>query len=223
MKKIILLLLLALGLGAGKAQAQQGEILLGLRSGDNALLGSFSALSVEVDYSSEKHFSLRGGVLYNSIERGVVELRPRYFCNLNYGRLSAEFLLHYTHQNRVNNYAVGGGVALDVRRVWMTLGYYCRVMTLGADVVREPFNIYYELGVRCLPRRERWDLNVILSNSRFFELERHYQPSLVVEGWWFPLTRLGVQVGATYKPAGMFNLSSDYYQLYANVGVCYRW
>ena len=223
MKKIILLLLLALGLGVGKVQAQQGEVLLGLRGGDNALLGAFSALSVEVDYSSEKHFSLRGGALYSAIEHGVVELRPRYFFNLNYGRISAEFLLHYTQQNSISNYAVGGGLAFDVRRVWASLGYYCRVMTLGVDAVREPFNIYYELGVRCLPRRERWDLNVIFSNSRFFELERHYQPSLVVEGWWYPLTRLGVQVGATYKPAGTFNLSSDYYQLYANVGVCYRW
>ena len=68
MKKIILLLLLALGLGVGKVQAQQGEVLLGLRGGDNALLGAFSALSVEVDYSSEKHFSLRGGALYSAIE-----------------------------------------------------------------------------------------------------------------------------------------------------------
>ena len=223
MKKIFLLLLLALGLGAGKAWAQQGEIVLGLRSGDNALLGSFSALSVEVDYSTEKHFSLRGGVLYNTFERGVAELRPQYFFNLNYGRIAAEFLLNYTHQNNVNSYALGGGVELDVRPIWMSLGYYYRAMTLGSDVVNEPYNIYYELGVRCLPGREKWDLNVILSNSRFFELERHYQPSLAVEGWWFPLKRLGVQVGATYKPAGMFNISSDYYQLYGNVGLCYRW
>ena len=223
MKKIILLLLFALGLGAGKAQAQQGEVLLGLRGGDNALLGAFGTLSIEVDYSFERCFSLRGGVLYNTIRRGVVELRPQYFYNLNFGRILAEFLLHYTHQNRVNNYAMGGGLALDVRRVWASLGYYYRVMTLGVDSVSEPFNIYYELGVRCLPKRESWDLNVILSNSRFFELERHYQPSLSVEAWWYPLSQLGVQVGAAYKPAGMFNLSSDYYQLCANVGVCYRW
>ena len=223
MKKIFLLLLLALGLGAGKAQAQQGEVLLGLRGGDNTLLGAFGALSVEVDYSFERNFSLRGGLLYNTIGRGVVELRPQYFHDLNFGRISAEVMLHYTHQNRVNNYAVGVGAMLDCRPIWVSLGYYYRAMTLGANTVGEPFNIYYELGVRCLPKRESWDLNVILSNSRFFELERHYQPSLSVEAWWYPLSQLGVQVGTTYKPAGMFNISSDYYQLFANVGVCYRW
>jgi hypothetical protein len=223
MKKIFLLLLLAVGVSVGRAQAQQGEVVVGLRSGDNATLGTFTALSVEAEYSSSEYFSMRGGVLYNTIKRGVVELRPEFFLDLNYSRISAQFLFNYTHQNRVNNYAIGGGAMFDGHRVWATLGYYYRVMTLAGDAVQEPFNIFYELGFRCFPGRERWDLNIIFSNSRFFELERHYQPSLSAEAWWFPLKRLGVQVSANYKSAGMFNISSDYYQLYANVGICYRW
>ena len=223
MKKIFLLLLLVFGVGVGSARAQQGEVLLGVRGGDNALFGSFAALSVEAEYSWDRHFAVRGGVQYNTIERGAVELRPQYFYELNFGRIYAELLLNYSCQNSVNNYAVGGGAMLDSRWGWATLGYYYRIMTRGVDAIREQFNIYYELGVRCLPKLEMWDLNVIFSNSRFCELERHYQPSLLVEGWWYPLQQLGVQLGASYKSAGMFNLSSDYYQLYANVGVCYRW
>jgi hypothetical protein len=54
-------------------------------------------------------------------------------------------------------------------------------------------------------------------------LERHYQPSFAVEVWWYPNEKWGVQLGANYKPAGMFNISSDYYQMYGNIGVCYKW
>ena len=223
MKKIFLLLLLSVCVSIGQVQAQQGELTLGLKRGDNAIFGSFTALSVEVDYSLEKYFSMRGGVQYNTIGRGVAELRPQYFHDLNFGRVSGELLLNYSRQNSQKNYAIGAGAMLDSRSVWVSLGYYYRVMTFGADALREPFNIYYELGVRCLPKFEMWDLNIILSNNRIFELERHYQPSFVVEAWWYPLSQLGVQAGVTYKPAGMFNISSDYYQLNVNVGVCYRW
>ena len=103
------------------------------------------------------------------------------------------------------------------------MGYYSRAMMQGGDTINEQFNIYYELGIRCLPKLEKGDLNVIFTNSRIFELERHYQPSFAVEGWWYPTDKWGLQVGVNYKPAGMFNISSDFYQVYGNVGVCYKW
>ena len=222
MKRIILLFVFAV-CGLGRVQAQQTEIAFGLRGGNNALFGDFATLSFEADYSAKQLFAIRGGVQHNTFARSAAEVRPKLFCDLKFGKLAAELLLSYTYQSSINNYAVGGGVVLNNRHIWATLGYYYRIMTRATSTIHEPFNIYYELGIRCLPNRERWDMNIILSNSRLCELERHYQPSLTVEGWWFPLQCLGVQLGTTYKAAGAFNISSDYYQLYANLGVCYRW
>lgn len=207
----------------GALRAQNGEVALGVKGGHSALFGSFAAVSVEGRYVAKDYFAVSGGAQYNTINRVSAEVRPQYFHNFDFGRLSGEVLFNYTYQSSMDSYAIGLGASLDIRPLWVTLGYYHRTMTMGADRVCEPFNIYYELGVRCLPNREQWDLNVILSNSRFFEPERHYQPSFVVEGWWYPLSKLGVQVGLNYKPAGMFHISSDYYQFYANIGVCYRW
>ena len=223
MKRFIVLTLLMAVVGIGGVRAQGGDVTLGVKGGENALFGPFAALSVEAKYEAKAHFALRGGAQYNTYNRVAAEVRPQYFYDLNFGRISGEVLLNYTYQSRLNNYSVGCGASLDVRYIWVTLGYYCRIMTMAADRVVEPFNIYYELGIRCLPKREQWDLNIILTNSRRFELERHYQPSFALEGWWYPLEKLGVQVGVNYKPAGMFNISSDYYQFYANVGVCYKW
>ena len=204
-------------------QAQSGDVTIGAKGGNSALFGAFGAVSAEAKYAAKDYFAIRGGAQYNTYGRVATEVRPQYFHDLSFGRVSAEVLFNYTYQSSLNSYAIGCGASLDVRYIWVTLGYYYRTMTMGGDKLNEPFNIYYELGIRCLPKLEKGDLNVILTNSRVFELERHYQPSFAIEGWWYPTEKWGVQLGVNYKPAGMFNISSDFYQVYGNVGVCYKW
>lgn len=215
-----LLILLA---GVGRMQAQSGDVAIGVKGGNSALFGAFGAVSAEAKYAAKDYFAIRGGAQYNTYGRVAAEVRPQYFHDLSFGRVSAELLCNYTNQGKQNNIAIGCGASLDVRYIWVTLGYYYRAMMQGGDTINEPFNIYYELGIRCLPKLEKGDLNVIFTNSRIFELERHYQPSFAVEGWWYPTDKWGLQVGVNYKPAGMFNISSDFYQVYGNVGVCYKW
>ena len=94
---------------------------------------------------------------------------------------------------------------------------------VDGEGICEPFNIYYELGICCIPKCKQWDLNLILTNSRHFEIERHYQPSFAIDTWWYPNDKFALQFGVNYKPAGIFNISSEFYQLYANIGVCYKW
>lgn len=219
---VILIIAITLAI-TGKVEAQSGEAILTVKGGHNAPLGPFAAIAVQAKYVAAKHFALRAGAQYNTIARVTAEFRPQYFHDLSFGRVSAEILFNYTYQSHLNNYAIGCGATLDIPRLWVTLGYYHRTMAMNTDKLHEPFNLYYELGIRCLPKYKKWDLNVVFTNSQLFELERHYQPTLAVESWWYPLENLGVQLGVNYKPAGTFHLSSDYYQIYANVGVCYRW
>lgn len=203
--------------------AQSGEVAIGIKGGHNAIFGPLAAASIETKYKHKDYFAIEGGAQYNTIGRVAAAVKPQYFHDFNFGRLYCEVMFEYTNQNQMNNYAIGCGATLDIRGLWVTIGYYHRTITLDNDKISEPFNIYYELGVHCLPKLDKWDLNIILTNCRTFELERHYQPSFAIEGWWYPTEKLGIQAGINYKPAGMFNISSDYYQFYANVGVCFRW
>lgn len=222
MKRLLLILILLLG-GWGTSIAQSGSVRLAIEGGDNALFGGFGALSIEAEQQFKSLFQVRGGLQYNTIQRTAAEVRPALFYDLNFGRLHAEFLLHYTRQSRINTRALGGGFGLTTRYLWLTLGYYHRTIWQGDFALREPLNIYYELGINCLPGIPKWDLQVIFSNSRLFELERHYQPSLHLHGWWYPFERMGFGIGAAYKPAGIFNIASDYYQLYGTIGFQYKW
>lgn len=220
LKYFFALLLLSLGT---LSHAQESGLRLNIKGGNNAALGHYGALSVEGYHSLKKSFQVKGGIQCNTLGNFAVEARPSYFYDFAAGRLHAEALLHYAPNSTIHNIAFGAGVGFTSRYVNITLGYYYRTITAGKERIKEPFNIYYELGVSCLPTIQNWDLILSVSNNRIFELERHYQPSFMIDGWWYPTKRMGVTLGVSYKPAGIFNISSDYYQLYTNIGVCYKW
>ena len=193
------------------------------RVGYNAAMGVFGASGLTAEYNLPQYFMVRGGVQYNSIDRFAAEVRPAYFHDFSFGRLHGELLLHYNLQSGINNICAGAGVGLTMRHLWVNVGYYYRAMTSGGQSLTEPFNIYYELGVNCLPNIERWDLLVAVTNASLYDLERVYQPTLQLDAVWYPTTSMGVKWGIAYKFAGMFNLSNDYYQTYIHFGISYRW
>jgi hypothetical protein len=171
----------------------------------------------------ENHFAISGGVQYSTIGRTALEARPSYFKSVKWGQISAEALLHYTYMYSLNNFAAGVGIKLETKWIDAKLGYYYRLYGSAGNIITEPFNLYYKGTIHCLPMFEKWDLDLTLTNCETFELERHYQPSFIVQGWYYPKKFLGITLGANYKPSGMFHLSSDYYQFYTKLGVCYRW
>ena len=217
-----LLLLLMLTLSSLLC-AQNSAIEVGTRVGNNATFGNFGALSLVTQHDFADNLALKGGILATTYERFSAEVRPSYHHSTPFGTLHFEALLHYTNQSNMGNFALGGGVGIRTNRLWVTFGYYHRTLQSGGERLAEPFNIYYELGVNCLPSLTDWDLTVALSNSRFMDLERHYLPSLAVDGWWYPSQKMGITLGIHYTPTGVFFISSDYYQLFTNIGVCYKW
>ena len=217
------LFLLLLVMFSTMSHAQEGCVSLNLKGGKSAVAGYYGSLLIAGFHSLDKCFSVKGGVQCNTGRRFAVEARPSYFHDFAQGRLHAEALLHYAPHSTIHNCAVGCGVGFRARYVYVTMGYYYRAIASGGESIVEPFNIYYEFGVDCLPSIAGWDLAFSISNSRLLELERHFQPSFSIDGWWHPSARIGVTLGVSYKPAGMFNITSDFYQLYSNIGVCYKW
>ena len=132
-------------------------------------------------------------------------------------------LMAYTNLASVNSFAAGAGAIYDYGRISAKLGYYYRVYGGHGSRITEPFNIYYELSVHLLQQIENWDIDLTLTNNETFELERHYQPSFIAECFHFPTSKLGIAFGIGCKPAGMFNLSADYYQSFIKTGICFRW
>lgn len=220
-KRLILpLLLLCFG---SPIFAQEGHIYLGTRVGNSATFGNFAALALEAEHNFVGDFTIGGGIMRTSYERLSAELRPCYNHSLEFGELHLGALLHLTSQSNLQSFALGGGVGLTIDRFFLTFGYYYRTLSNSAESLAEPFNLYYEFGFDCLPSARDWDLKVTFSNCRHFDLERHYQPSLAADALWRISDGLALSLGVCYKPSGIFHISSDYYQIYTNFGLCYRW
>lgn len=221
LRRLIITLLLVLSVVGLKAQ--NSEVMLGVRAGDYAALGGFAAVSLEISQALGKGFGVNGGVQYNTIGKSSVDARPSYSYDLAWGRLSAELLLNYANFLSAHNFAAGTGVGLSSRWVDGKLGYYYRLYGSMGSRIAEPFNIYYEICANLLPMIENWDLQIVATNTEIFELERHYQPSFLAQCRYDHGEHLGILFGVGCKPAGMFNLSAEYYQSFVKVGVCYRW
>lgn len=203
--------------------AQGGYVKLDIKGGNNTSLGNFASISLKASHCINSSFVIEGGGQYNTAKGFVTELRPSYHHNFKSGRLHIEALTHYAPYSNIHNYAFGGGIGYTARCFWATLGYYHRTIQSSGSSFNEPFNIYYELGISFLPQIAKWDLTISFTNSRIFELERHYQPTFSLDCWWHPNERISTTLGVHYKPAGMFHLTSDYYKFYANIGICYKW
>lgn len=215
--------ILVLVLSPSILRAQNNEVKLGLRTGYNAALGTFGAVSVETTQNFRNNFSIDGGLQYNTIGKAAFEAHPAYSFQFEKCRLSVETLLSYNNISSINSIAIGAGANIDYKSITGKLGYFYRLFGGKGGFINEPFNIYYELNVHCLKKIEKWDLDLIITNCELFELERHYQPSFIAEGSYYPLSKMGISLGIGCKPAGMFNISADYYQSYIKAGVCYRW
>lgn len=203
--------------------AQNDEVKVGLRAGHNAVFGGFAAVSLETIQTLGANFTLGGGLQYNTIGKTTLEVLPAYNIPFDWGKLSVEALATYTRISSINNVTAGAGVAIASTSVSGRLGYYYRILCGKASKITEPFNVYYELRAHFLKKIENWNLDLVITNCEAFELERHFQPSFIAEGSYYPTSKLGISFGIGCKPSGMFNMSADYYQSYLKTGVCYRW
>ena len=204
-------------------QAQENELYLGLRAGHNAAFGTFAAVSLESDQSLSENFRINAGLRYNTIGKTAAESRPAYTYDFSWGRISAEALLACTNLSSVRSMSIGAGAGISGKWIGVKLGYYYRLYGGKAGYIKEPFNIYYELCADILPMIDSWDLQFLITNCEFLELERHYQPSFIAQSSYYMRHHLGLSMGIGCKPAGMFNMSADYYESYLKLGVCYRW
>jgi hypothetical protein len=222
-RTIKFLLILLLASHTVSMNAHDDEMTVKIRTGHNASFGGFGAVSLETVQNFDRGFQLSGGIQYNTIGRTALEARPAWSVNYNWGVVSAEALLTYRHLASVNSFAAGAGASISGKWVGFKLGYYYHMYGHGGESINEPFNIYYELLINLLPMVKAWDLQLAITNSEIFELERHYQPTFIAQCRYDLNERLGFSMGIGCKPAGMFHLSADYYQSFLNLGVCYKW
>lgn len=222
MRKILLVLLLYLTMSV-LASAGSGDVRFSAFAGHNATYGVSGGVELSGAYEFSQPWKVRGAVRCSSYPKYTVDLRPSYIYDLDFGRLNVEAIAHYSHQSSTNDLCAGMSVGLHTERIWAALGYYYRTFSAGGSKVTEPVNGLYEVGFSCLPEVDRWNLYLIVSNSRMARLERAYQPTYILEGEYSPTDNLDIVMSIDSMRAGIFNIASVRYQNFLSIGVKYRW
>jgi hypothetical protein len=208
---------------AGMEPIKSDQIMFGIRAGHNAVFGNFSAVALQTQQILGDDFLLDAGVQYNTLGKIDLEARQSYDIHFDWGELLPEAMVAYSNFSSINSLAIGAGAKAYFGRLSAKLGYYYHFYGNQANMITEPFNIYYEFCVDILHKMESWALDLILTNCEPFELERHYQPSFIAECHHDFGKNLCLSLGVGYKPSGTFNISADYYQSFIKTGLCYRW
>ena len=212
----------ACGQGAGRGE---GGVAVEGRWGFNTHFGTWGSATVMARHTLPYNLRVRGGVRYTSFPAAGADLRPAWFHEFGCGRLVVEGTVSWMRQSRTDNICAGIGAGMELRRWWFMAGWYHRTISAAgySHTLSEPANLLYDVGVRVLAPESRWNILASLSNSSLLAVERAYQPTLAVRGLWYPGSRTGLWLEAAYKPAGLFNLSHNYYQSSLNIGFEYSW
>ena len=219
----ILSILISAAVAFGKEPAHRDQVMIGLRAGHNAVLGNFSALSLQTQQSFHDKFLLDAGIQYNTIGKIALEACPSYDIRFDWGGILPEAMIAYTNFSSINSLAIGAGAEAYFGWGSAKAGYYYHLYGSDGSMISEPFNIYYEFCVDFLHKVQNWALELIFTNCENFELDRHYQPSFIAQCQYNIGQSLSLALGFGYKPSGMFNISADYYQAFIKTGLCYRW
>ena len=223
-KKILLILLLG-ALLSPAMHARKNLVGVEALMGDNSSYGFFYGSNVKGFFELPSNLRVQAAFRYLSFPRAVVDVRPAYVFELPFGNLAVEGLAQYAYQSSTDDICAGVGFGLKREYFWVDLGVYYRQFSAsyGGTVLREPFNLMYEIGVSGLPFSEKWDLFVVLTTKRLGALERFYSPSALIETVFSPSEKLSFVLSMESKPSGIFNIAETSYQLLSSIGVKYTW
>lgn len=203
----------------------QGGVALEGSWGYNTHFGQWGAAAVSARHAMPRHFQIRGGVRIISYPAFAADLRPAYFHELNCGRITAGPVVSWLHQSGTDNICAGIGAGMQMRHWSFSLGWYHRTIRAAGyrRGLTEPSNLLYEIAANVMPPEHRWNILAAITNSALTAVERAYQPTVALTGVWHPSTHTGIWLRAEYKPAGVFNMSHNYYQSSLNLGFEYAW
>ena len=160
---------------------------------------------------------------------GVIVLRPTF--DLPVGQLFAETEVLYKGvlRNRMSDFCAALSVGWRFDYVSVQIGGFTRVMDSwdrdwhSEDKYEtEPFNLLYRLEIFCRPQTNNWNISVGLSNKEDWQMERMWQPMILLGSRYDIDEHWRVHLDGQMKITGMFHLNATFYAAYLRAGFSYR-
>jgi hypothetical protein len=113
---------------------------------------------------------------------------------------------------------------IDVAIGWGTkvIGDMNYQLNTNSEYITEPFNLLYKVQCFVRPQSSPWNLSLAIMDITDWQIERFWQPSAMLSGWYNVDQHWRIYASLYYKTAGMFHLNANMYGIEARVGFDYR-
>ena len=201
--------------------------------GYNSTWENYGGLSAYAKFKLPSNFVLSAGVsgltsnVYNIAAQGEV-LFPVKQAYLIY--VTNQYLYRAFVSDNFQEFNAGLSVGFNMNYFGISLGNSFRFMsqfdTYTTEQIRyivEPFNLIYSIEGEFRKRDSDWNIGLRISNLRQFMMERMYQPTFNVYGFYKVLPNLKLYGEFGVEPAGIFNMAANSYDYYLQLGVQWLW
>ncbi|MDR1459974.1 MAG: hypothetical protein LBI60_07145 [Bacteroidales bacterium] len=171
------------------------------------------------DYFFKKDYSIHSGVKYTTSDVGSFFIQGDWMYNLSENKkidlgIYNKYIYNRYHSYNIQEFTVILAGELQTRLFDLTIGAsnrrYWPIRQTEKPTV-EMINFIYELKGRIFEKDHKYNLTLIASNTDAFYVERIQMVYLKAAGNYKINNRINVFLEGTFIPAGVFNLTADYY------------
>lgn len=150
----------------------------------------------------------------------VVDTRIRPKFSLPYGELYCQSDIWYSAIVRDHLHDLSSALGLGYRCDYVNVYIGCGIRILTpfhqeshslSKAIIEPYNVVYQIDAFIRPIANRWNVYFTLTNISETQMQRTFDPQLLVNALYRINTHWTIQLGGQYQCAGLMNLTPTYY------------
>lgn len=197
----------------------------------NATFGHQAALDLLADIPVNAHFEIRPGLQTSTAGIHTLALKTSTLMPISAGSLYMSNRFLFRDVVRSAMYDACLAVSFGYKWKWIDVeaGMFGRFMDAfdrewhsTDEIICEPFNLLYRIRLSLKPDTYIWNAYAEVADFDYFQMERMWQPSLVLGGRYDISGRLSIRAEAISKPSGMFHLNAEFYSITGRIGVTYQ-
>lgn len=232
-KPFLLLLLLTISLTIS-AQVQYGNDRYALRFNagyaHNITYGSYGVFDMGAFLPINAYFEMQADLRVSTARAHAfgVQLRPKFAVPVGEFYIEDRLLTNLYKRDGFNDVVQALAVGYRMDYVSFQLGMSTRIIIetpydwhSTANMIVEPFNLTYRLEVFVRPHTSPWNISACISNMTDYQIERLWQPMVMLGGYYNINDDWRVQLSALVKPTGNFHLNAIYYGCDVRAGFTY--
>jgi hypothetical protein len=171
------------------------------------------------DYSFKKNVNIHSGVKYATADAGHFFIQGGYMYNLSENKkidagLYNKYLYSRYSLYDIREFTIILAGKLHTRHFDLTLGASNRrywAIRHDEKPTVEIVNVIYEFRGRIFERKHKYNITLMASNFDDFCVERMQFMYLTATGNYRINNKINIFLGGVFIPAGVFNLTADYY------------